>query len=140
MEMMNNPNNLRIRIMPMPKDTNANGNIFGGWIMSQIDIAGAIAARDLNPGKTVTIAVNSLEFRESVKVGDILSLYAKVTKVGNTSIQTTIEVSAERMINFKKICLHVTSAIVTYVAVDEGGKKRVFEKDKTLLKELGLLD
>ncbi|MDR0467268.1 MAG: acyl-CoA thioesterase [Campylobacteraceae bacterium] len=137
---MNNPNNLRIRIMPMPKDTNANGNIFGGWIMSQIDIAGAIAARDLNPGKTVTIAVNSLEFRESVKVGDILSLYAKVTKVGNTSIQTTIEVSAERMINFKKICLHVTSAIVTYVAVDEGGKKRVFEKDKTLLKELGLLD
>ena len=140
MEMMNNPNNLRIRIMPMPKDTNANGNIFGGWIMSQIDIAGAIAARDLNPGKTVTIAVNSLEFRESVKVGDILSLYAKVTKVGNTSIQTTIEVSAERMIDFKKICLHVTSAIVTYVAVDEEGKKRVFEKDKTLLKELGLLD
>lgn len=138
MQMTNNPNNLRIRVVPMPKDTNASGNIFGGWIMSQIDIAGSLAAKDLSPGKIVTIAVNSLEFRQSVKVGDILSLYAKIIKVGNTSIQTKVEVFAERMVEFKRISLHVTSAIVTYVAVDEDGKKRVFEKDETLLKELEL--
>jgi len=138
MKIMSNPNNLRIRIVPMPKDTNASGNIFGGWILSQIDIAGSIAAKDLNPGKIVTVAVNSLEFKESVKVGDILSLYAKITNVGNTSIQTNIEVFAERMVDFKRICLHVTSAVITYVAVDENGKKRVFEKDETILKELGL--
>ncbi len=128
MKMTNNPNNLRIRVVPMPKDTNASGNIFGGWIMSQIDIAGSLAAKDLSPGKIVTIAVNSLEFRQSVKVGDILSLYAKIIKVGNTSIQTKVEVFAERMVEFKRISLHVTSAIVTYVAVDEDGKKRVSYK------------
>lgn len=138
MEMISNPNNLRIRVVPMPKDTNASGNIFGGWIMSQIDIAGSLATQDLNPGEVVTIAVNSLEFRESVKVGDILSLYAKIIKVGSTSIQTKVEVYAERMINFKRACLHVTSAIATYVAVDIDGKKRVFKKDETILKELGL--
>ena len=63
----------RIKIVAMPKDTNPSGNIFGGWIMSQIDIAGALATRDLNVGRVVTVAVNSMEFREAVKVGDVLS-------------------------------------------------------------------
>lgn len=131
-------NNLRIRVVPMPKDTNASGNIFGGWIMSQIDIAGSLAARDLNPGKIVTIAVNSLEFRQSVKVGDIVSCYAKIIKVGTTSIQTKVEVFSERVSEFKRERVHVTSAVVTYVAVDENGKKRLFEKDESVIRELGI--
>ena len=75
----------RIKIVAMPKDTNPSGNIFGGWIMSQIDIAGSLAARDLNVHRVVTVAVNSLEFKEAVKVGDILSCYGKIIKVGKTT-------------------------------------------------------
>ncbi|MDD3342093.1 MAG: acyl-CoA thioesterase [Sulfurospirillaceae bacterium] len=113
----------RIKIVAMPKDTNPSGNIFGGWIMSQIDIAGSLAARDLNIHRVVTVAVNSMEFREAVKVGDILSCYAKILKVGKTSITTQIEVNAERSSEGTRRCLHVTSAIITYVNVNEAGEK-----------------
>ncbi len=113
----------RIKIVAMPKDTNPSGNIFGGWIMSQIDIAGSLAARDLNVERVVTVAVNSLEFKEAVKVGDILSCYAKVIKVGKTSITTQIEVNAERSHDGIRRCLHVTSAVITYVNVDKEGTK-----------------
>ena len=113
----------RIKIIAMPKDTNPAGNIFGGWIMSQIDIAGSLAARDLNVHRVVTVAVKSMEFREAVKVGDVLSCYAKILKVGKTSITTQIEVNAERSCDGSRRCLHVTSAIITYVNVDEHGDK-----------------
>lgn len=113
----------RIKIVTMPKDTNPAGNIFGGWIMSQIDIAGALATRDLYVEMVVTVAVNSMEFHEPIFVGDVVSCYAKVIKVGNSSIQCEVQVTSERIIDGKRRCVKVTSAKVTYVSVDEYGKK-----------------
>lgn len=113
----------RIKIVTMPKDTNPAGNIFGGWIMSQIDVAGALATRDLYIGRVVTVAVNSMEFHEPIFVGDVVSCYAKIIKVGNSSVQTKVKVTAERIAEGQRICVHVTSAIVTYVSVNEKGEK-----------------
>lgn len=128
----------RIKIVAMPKDTNPSGNIFGGWIMSQIDVAGAIAARDVNPERVVTVAVNSMEFKKPVQVGDILSCYAKIVKVGRSSIQTSVEVVAERMAENGWSCVHVTSALITYVSVDNEGNKRPLEKNAKVMAELDL--
>lgn len=128
----------RIKIVAMPKDTNPAGNIFGGWIMSQIDIAGSLAARDLNVGRVVTVAVNSMEFREAVKVGDVLSCYAKIIKVGTSSITTQVEVNAERSIEGAHRCLHVTSAVITYVNVTPEGKKAPIPYTENELLALGI--
>jgi len=128
----------RIKIVAMPKDTNPAGNIFGGWIMSQIDIAGSLAARDLNVSRVVTVAVNSLEFKEAVKVGDILSCYAKIIKVGTTSITTQVEVNSERSVEGTRRCLHVTSAVITYVNVDNEGNKKPIPHTANELLALGI--
>jgi acyl-CoA thioesterase YciA len=128
----------RIKIVAMPKDTNPSGNIFGGWIMSQIDIAGSLAARDLNVHRVVTVAVNSLEFKEAVKVGDILSCYGKIIKVGTSSITTQVEVNAERSHAGVRRCLHVTSAVITYVSVDDEGVKRSIPYTDNELLALGI--
>ncbi|MBP1682011.1 MAG: putative acyl-CoA thioester hydrolase [Proteobacteria bacterium] len=128
----------RIKIVAMPKDTNPSGNIFGGWIMSQIDIAGSLAARDLNIGRVVTVAVNSMEFREAVKVGDVLSCYAKIIKVGTSSITTQVEVNAERSYEGSHRCLHVTSAVITYVNVSTDGKKAPIPYTENELIALGI--
>ncbi len=128
----------RIKIVAMPKDTNPSGNIFGGWIMSQIDIAGSLAARDLNVERVVTIAVHSLEFKEAVKVGDILSCYGKIIKVGKTSITTQVEVNAERTHEGIRRCLHVTSAVVTYVNVNSEGTKQPIPYTPNELIALGI--
>jgi len=128
----------RIKIVAMPKDTNPSGNIFGGWIMSQIDIAGSLAARDLNVQRVVTVAVNSMEFREAVKVGDVLSCYGRILKVGKTSITAQVEVNAERSYDGTRRCLHVTSAVVTYVNVDEDGVKRLIPHTQNELLALGI--
>ncbi len=136
---MHNMGEPRIKIVAMPKDTNPAGNIFGGWIMSQIDIAGSLAARDLNTGRVVTVAVNSMEFREAVKVGDVLSCYAKIIKVGTSSVTTRIEVNAERSYDgAAHRCLHVTSAVITYVNVDENGKKKPIPYTENELIALGI--
>ena len=127
---MNNMGEPRIKILAMPKDTNPAGNIFGGWIMSQIDIAGALAARDANVHRVVTVAVNGMEFHEPIFVGDTVSYYAKVVKIGKTSIKTVVEVTAERIFEGTKRCIHVTSAIITYVAVNTEGKKEKIECSK----------
>ena len=113
----------RIKIVAMPKDTNPAGNIFGGWIMSQVDIAGALATRDLNVMRVVTVAVNSMEFKEAVKIGDVLSCYGKILSIGRTSLTVRVEVNAERSNDGAHRCLHVTSAVITYVNVDKEGKK-----------------
>lgn len=128
----------RIKIVAMPKDTNPSGNIFGGWIMSQIDIAGSLAARDLNVQRVVTVAVNSMEFREAVKVGDVLSCYGRILKVGKTSITVQVEVNAERSYDGTRRCLHVTSAVVAYVNVDEDGVKRLIPHTPNELLALGI--
>lgn len=113
-----------LRIVPMPADTNAHGTIFGGWVMAQVDIAGSIPAWDRAQGPVVTVAVNSFVFREPVFVGDIVSFYARVLKVGNTSVTVDVEVYAQRGRDGKKDVVKVTEAQLTYVAVDGERKPR----------------
>jgi acyl-CoA thioesterase YciA len=111
------------RVMPMPSDANIHGDVFGGWIMAQVDIAGAIPAARRANGRVATIAVNSFLFKQPVFVGDLLSFYAKVTKVGNTSITVYVEVYAERN-RLQTNTVKVTEATLTYVATDEHRKPR----------------
>ena len=109
------------RLLPMPGDTNASGDIFGGWIMSQVDIAGAIEAYRRARGRVVTVAVNSFQFHEPVYVGDVVSFYADVVRVGRTSLTVDVVVYAERD-RGKAGVVRVTEAVLTYVAVDASGQ------------------
>ena len=110
-----------IKIVAMPKDTNPGGSIFGGWIMSQIDIAGAVPALERARGRVATVAVNSIEFHEPVFVGDVVSCYADIIKTGHSSITIKVEVFAERNPSNKQT-VKVTEAELTYVALDENRK------------------
>jgi acyl-CoA thioesterase YciA len=112
-----------IRVLAMPTDTNAAGDIFGGWIMSQVDIAGSIAAYRRANGRVVTVAVNSFQFHQPVFVGDLISCYAEVVRVGHTSLTVHVEVYAERSRRSDE-CLRVTEATLTYVAVDAQRRPR----------------
>jgi len=115
-----------LRLVPMPKDTNAAGDIFGGWIMSQADIAGSIAASRRAKGRTATVAVNAFSFKAPVYVNDVVSFYAEVVKVGTTSLTVNVEVYVERGLRSPKPgeVVKVTEAVLTYVAVDENRQKR----------------
>ncbi|AJC88190.1 acyl-CoA thioesterase [Campylobacter insulaenigrae] len=120
----------KLKVIAMPSHTNPAGNIFGGWIMSQIDLAGAIAARELSPQRVVTVAVDKIIFKEPIFVGDLVSCYAKIIKAGNTSITVEVEVVTQRANeNGHVYCIHVTSAIVTYVSVDKNGNKLAIDAD-----------
>ena len=115
---------LVLRVMPMPADANANGDIFGGWIMAQVDLAGAVLPARIAKGRIVTVAVNQFIFKQPVSIGDLLSFYAKVERVGKTSVTVNVEVYAER----DPANLHVvkvTEANLTYVAIDREGKPRL---------------
>ena len=114
---------LAIRVMATPADTNSAGDIFGGWIMSQVDIAGSIIARRRAQGRVVTVAVNSFLFKQPVFVGDLISCYARVTHVGRTSLTVHVRAFAERH-GKQHECVQVTEADVTYVAVDEKRRPR----------------
>lgn len=113
-----------LRVVPMPADANFTGDIFGGWVMSHVDIAGSIPATRRARGRVATVAVNSFVFRQPVLVGDVVSFYAEVVKVGRTSITVNVEVYAQRN-PIKEECVKVTEATLTYVAVDSGRKPRV---------------
>ncbi len=113
-----------LRVIPMPADANHTGDIFGGWIMSQVDLAGSVPAVRLAMGRVATVAVNSFVFRQSVFVGDVVSFYAEVVKVGRTSITVDVEVYAQRRPE-KEMCVKVTEATLTYVAVDANRQPRV---------------
>ncbi len=113
-----------LRVIPMPADANHTGDIFGGWIMSQVDLAGSVPATRLAQGRVATIAVNSFVFKQPVLVGDLVSFYAEVLKVGRTSITVGVEVFAQRRPE-KELCVKVTEATLTYVAVDADRKPRV---------------
>ncbi|MDH3325458.1 MAG: acyl-CoA thioesterase [Gammaproteobacteria bacterium] len=115
-----------IRLVPMPSDTNAAGDIFGGWIMSQVDIAGSIQAHRHVKGRVVTVAVNEFQFHQPVFVGDLVSCYATVTKTGRTSVTVFVEVYAERRRSIGE-CIKVTEATVIYVAIDENRQPKVIE-------------
>jgi acyl-CoA thioesterase YciA len=112
-----------LRLVAMPKDTNEAGDIFGGWIMSQVDIAGGIVASQLSNGRVVTIAVTDFLFKKPVLVGDLISCYANIIKIGKTSITVEIEVCAQRGGSAQE-CIKVTEATVVYVAVDGKGQPR----------------
>ena len=112
-----------LRLVPMPADANSTGDIFGGWIMAQVDIAGSIPALRLAKGRVTTVAVNSFQFKQPVLIGDLVSFYAEVVKVGRTSVTVDVEVFAQRGIP-EEVTVKVTEATLTYVAVDQNRKPR----------------
>lgn len=112
-----------LRVVPMPADANMHGDVFGGWIMAQVDIAGSIPAARRAAGRVATIAVNAFTFKQPVFVGDLLSFYAEIIKVGTTSVTVAVEVYAERQrLQFEVV--KVTEATLTYVATDEQRRRR----------------
>ncbi len=116
-----------VRTLAMPADANASGDIFGGWLLSQMDIAGGIAAHDSARGRVATVAVEAMEFHLPVYVGDLVSCYAEVTRVGRTSITVHVETEARRRDTGETI--KVTEGIFVYVALDENGRPRPVKDD-----------
>jgi acyl-CoA thioesterase YciA len=119
---------LSLRTLAMPADTNPNGDIFGGWLLSQMDMAGGLAAKQRSKGRIVTIAIDGMTFYQPVRVGDVVCCYADVEKVGRTSMKIRIQawclrqaVDAERV--------KVTEGVFTFVAIDENGKPRAVDRD-----------
>jgi acyl-CoA thioesterase YciA len=119
---------LAMRTMPMPADANGNGDIFGGWIMAQVDIAGAVLPARIAKGGIVTVAVNEFIFKQPVSVSDLLSFYAKVERIGKTSVTVNVEVYAERNPANLQV-VKVTEANLTYVAIDRDGQPRLIPRD-----------
>jgi len=119
------PRELVFRVMPMPADSNHNGDVFGGWIMANVDIAGSILPARLSRGRVATVAVKEFLFKQPVSIGDLLSFYAQVVRVGRTSITVQVEVIAERNPANPHV-VKVTEAQLTYVAIDKEGKPRPF--------------
>lgn len=112
-----------LRVVAFPADLNPAGDVFGGWIMSMVDIAGSVAARRRACSRVVTVAVNSFVFKQPVSVGDLVSFYSEVVSVGRTSITVDVEVYVERNPE-NAVALKVTEATLTYVALDAKGNKR----------------
>ena len=118
-----------LRVVPMPADANPTGDIFGGWIMSQVDIAGSVPALRVARGRIATVAVNSFVFKQPVFVGDIVSFYSEVVRVGRTSITVSVEVYAQHR-SAGDDAVKVTEAVLTYVAVDEQRRPRVVSEQQ----------
>ena len=114
---------LVLKVIPMPADCNANGDIFGGWVMAQVDLAGSVIPARYSDGRLATVAVNEFIFKQPVRVGDILSFYSELTRIGRTSMTVKVEVYAERFHSQRKY-VKVTEALVTYVAIDDAGQPR----------------
>ena len=113
---------LTVRVAAMPADTNANGDIFGGWVLSQMDVAGGIASAEYANGRVATIAIDAMTFIRPVKVGDVLCVYTAVDSVGRTSMKVHIEAWARRRLTHERE--KVTDATFTYVAIDDDGRPR----------------
>jgi len=117
-----------LRVLAMPADSNAQGDIFGGWVMSQVDVAGAVEAVRRARGRVATVAVNSFHFKKPVFIGDLVSCYAKVVKVGRTSITVHVEVYSQRSLGHEET-VKVTEATIVYVAVDDNRLPRPVPSD-----------
>ena len=113
---------LTVRLIAMPGDTNANGDIFGGWVLSQMDQAGGIAAVERAQGRVVTVAIDAMTFIRPVRVGDVLCVYTAIDKVGRTSMKLHIEAWAQRFRSHRRE--KVTDATFTFVAIDDSGRPR----------------
>jgi acyl-CoA thioesterase YciA len=118
---------LSMRVAPMPADTNLNGDIFGGWIMSHVDMAGAAMASRIAKSRIVTVAVNEFVFKQPISVGDLVSFYTHVERIGRTSITIRVEVYAERNPENLHV-VKVTQAVLTYVAIDQHGVPREIQR------------
>ena len=118
---------LVLKVIPMPADCNANGDIFGGWVMAQVDLAGSVLPARVIRGRMATVAVNQFIFKQPVRVGDICSFFASVQKVGRTSVTVDVEVFTERF-GAQGVWVKVTEACLTYVAIDEYGKPTPIKK------------
>jgi acyl-CoA thioesterase YciA len=119
---------LVLKVIPMPADSNANGDIFGGWVMAQVDLAGSVIPARIAKGRIATVAVNQFVFKQAVKIGDLLSFFAEVERIGTTSVTVKVEVYAQRMRQPEPV-IKVTEANLTYVAIDLEGKPRALPKD-----------
>lgn len=120
---------LLLRTLAMPADTNANGDIFGGWIMSQLDLAGAILAKEISGGRVVTVSVNDITFKAPVSVGDVVCCYGSCTRIGNTSMSVGLEVWVKPVShNGVGDRYKVSDAVFNYVAIDENGRPRPIKK------------
>ncbi len=119
---------LTLRTLAMPADANAAGDIFGGWVMAQVDLAGAVLPARHVRGRMATVAVKEFIFKQPVRVGDILSLFASIQRIGRTSITVEVEVFAERF-RAQGHYVKVTEATLTYVAIDEHGKPQPIASD-----------
>ena len=117
-----------LRVVPMPADANQHGDIFGGWIMAQVDTAGGVLAARHARGRVVTVAVNSFQFKQAVFIGDVLSFYGDIVRVGTTSITVNVEVYAQRNPSDVET-VKVTEATLTYVAIDGAGQPRPVPRD-----------
>jgi acyl-CoA thioesterase YciA len=118
---------LVLKVIPMPADTNGNGDIFGGWVMAQVDLAGSVIPARIIRGRMATVAVKEFIFKQPVRVGDILSFFSSVTRIGNTSITVDVEVFAESFRDQGRF-VKVTEALVTYVAIDDQGKPKAIPR------------
>jgi acyl-CoA thioesterase YciA len=114
-----------IRAVPMPADVNANGDIFGGWVLSQMDIAGGITASHRARGRVVTVAIEAMTFHKPIRVGDVVSIYGAVERVGRSSIAVRMETIVQRKLSQEEIL--VTEGTFTYVAIDDEGKAHPVE-------------
>ena len=122
---------LVLKVIPMPADCNANGDIFGGWVMAQVDLAGSVIPARYVDGRMATVAVNQFIFKQPVRVGDILSFFGSLSRIGTTSITVQVEVYAERFRSQKRY-IKVTEASLTYVAIDDFGKPRKIIKSENM--------
>ena len=118
------------RTIAMPADTNANGDIFGGWLLSQMDIAGGVAASKVAKSRTVTVSIDAMNFRKPVYVGDLVSVHANLVRVGRTSLTIHLEAWVVRRTEMKPIL--VTDGNFTYVAIDEQGHPHPIPRDEPL--------
>jgi len=118
---------LVLKVIPLPGDANANGDIFGGWVMAQVDLAGSVLPARYAQGRMATVAVNQFIFKAPVRVGDILSFYARMERIGRTSMTVSVGVYAERIRNQGRF-IKVTEAQLTYVAIDDHGRPRPVPK------------
>jgi acyl-CoA thioesterase YciA len=121
---------LVLKVIPMPADCNANGDIFGGWVMAQVDLAGSVLPVRVVGGRIATVAVKEFIFKQPVRVGDLLSFYARISRIGRTSISVEVECFAERAFSHGQF-VKVTEATVTYVAIDEHGQPTPIKTDVT---------
>ncbi|WBF65885.1 MAG: acyl-CoA thioesterase [Candidatus Kinetoplastibacterium crithidii] len=119
-----NHKELILKIMPMPADANVNGDVFGGWIMSQIDLAASVPATQAASGRVSTVAINSMQFISAIKIGDLVNIFARVIKTGRTSVTVSVTVYTEKR-PFQNNLIKSAEAVLTFVATDNNGKSRV---------------